>query len=123
MKRFSLFFLTFFTLLAVGCNKDDFPDEFVVFGRWQENIQDANKTEIEFLRKNNLKLRLINDTIRDYKYLLDKPDELQIFEISEFPDGKRTIHKVTYNSKEEEMTIYSLYPSTGGVESRTVFIR
>lgn len=122
MKR--LFYLCFFTvILIVSCKKDKFPDEFSVYGRWKENIADSNRTEIEFRRNNELKLRLINDTIRDYRYLLDKPNELEIFNIAEFPDGIRTTHRVTYNSKDEMMTIYGLYPGGVNGESETVFVR
>ncbi|HLO90262.1 MAG TPA: hypothetical protein VK172_03765 [Lentimicrobium sp.] len=122
MKRL-VYFLILAGLILLACKKETFPDEFSVNGKWWEKIADTNKTEIEFQKQNNLKLRLRSDTIRDYKYLLDKPDELQIFDLAEFPDGKRTTYKVTYDSKTEQMTIFSLYPASGGVESQTVFVR
>jgi len=122
MKRY--FYLVFFLLLIVGaCRKDTFPDEFSIFGRWKEYTNNTERTEIEFKRDNDLLLKLVNDTIRDYKYLLNKPNELEIFSPEEFPDGKRSTHKVTYNSKDEQMTIYGLYPVAPENPLSTVFIR
>lgn len=122
MKR--SFYLLFFLLLISGaCKKDKFPDEFSVYGKWREYTNNAERTELEFKRDNNLLLKLISDTTRSYKYLLDKPNELEIFLPEEFPEGKRTTHKVTYNSKDEQMTIYGLYPATPEYPLSTVFIR
>lgn len=106
----------------LACNKEKFPDEFVIYGRWQEISTDSVKTEIEFKRRDVLFLTLVHDTIREYRYLMEKQNELQIFEISEFPQGKRNIHEITYYKKEDQITIFGLYPSTSG-ESVTVFKR
>jgi hypothetical protein len=118
--------ITFLLLIVVtswGCNKDEFPDEFVVIGNWIEVTTLNDKTEIQFKRDNDLMLDLVNDTIRPYKYSLDKSDELKIFEVAEFPNGRYTMHRVTYNKRKEQMTIFGLYPDTTGVESETVFKR
>lgn len=123
MKR--LAFLLFITLLIAGaCNKDEFPDEFSVIGRWRENITDTDRTEIEFQRYSVLKLKLKGDSLpEEYRYKLDKANELQIFDIPEFPNGRSTIHRITYNSKDEErITIYGLYPAAPA-ESVTEFVR
>lgn len=122
MKRY--FYTLFFLLLITGaCRKDTFPDEFSIYGRWKEYTNNTERTEIEFKRDNDLLLKLVNDTIRNYKYLLNKPNELEIFTLVEFPDGKRSTHKVTYNSKDEQMTIYGLYPVAPENPLSTVFIR
>ncbi len=111
------------TLIIAACKKDDLPNEFSIYGRWKEHTTDSIRTEIEFRLYNDMALKLRTDTIaKDYKYLINKADELQIFEISEFPDGKSEKHKITYNSKEEQITIYGLYPAAGD-QSSTVFIR
>lgn len=122
MKRY--FYLLFIVLVAAGaCKKDTFPDEFSVYGRWKEYTNSTERTEIEFSRDNDLLLKLVNDTTRNYKYLLNKPNELEIFLPGEFPNGKRSTHKVTYNSKDEQMTIYGLYPVAPENPLSTVFIR
>lgn len=115
--------LLLIVVLAWGCKKDEFPDEFIVIGNWIEVTTLIDKTEIQFKRDNDLMLDLVNDTIRPYKYSLDKSDELKIYEVAEFPAGTYTLHKITYNRKKEQMTIFGLYPSTGGIESETTFKR
>ncbi len=110
-------------IVAGACSKDKFPDEFSVYGKWKEYTDNAERTEIEFRRDNILLLELINDTVRNYRYLLNKPNELEIFLPEEYPNGKRSTHKVTYNSKDEQMTIYSLYPAAPENPLFTVFIR
>ncbi|HLN53197.1 MAG TPA: hypothetical protein VK212_05770 [Lentimicrobium sp.] len=110
-------------LIAYSCRKDDFPDEFSIYGKWKELTTDTLRTEIEFRFYNDMLLKLRTDSLaRAFKYKLDKPNELEVFEISEFPDGISDKHKITYNSKDEEITIYGLYPTTGDPSS-TVFIR
>jgi hypothetical protein len=114
--------LLFSIFLTLSCKKDKFPDEFSVIGKWKENTADSVLTEIEFRRYNELRLKLRTDTIpASYKYLLDKANELEIFETTEFPNGRRTTHKITYNSKDEQITITGLYSATPQAE--TVFIR
>ncbi len=110
-------------LVLGGCNKEKFPDEFSVYGTWKELTTDSIRTEIEFKSRNYLELQLRGDTLREYRYLLNKPNELEIFEESEYPSGRRTIHKITYNNSEEQMTIYGLYPVSSGDPSYTVFVR
>ncbi|MGE5382380.1 MAG: hypothetical protein ACM3PX_03010 [Omnitrophica WOR_2 bacterium] len=122
MKR--LIFLSILLILVfAACKKDELPNEFSVLGRWKENIADSNKTEIEFRKYSVLLLKLKSDTTRNYNYAIEKVDELQIFEPAEFPDGKRSYHKISYNSRKKEMSIYSLYPAVNGEPSVTVFIR
>jgi len=123
MKRLA-FLLVIMLLVAGACNKDQFPDEFSVIGRWRENITDTDRTEIEFKRFSVLMLKLKGDTLAsEYRYKLDKANELQIFDISEFPNGRSTLHRITYNSKDEErITIYGLYPAAQA-ESVTEFVR
>jgi hypothetical protein len=120
IPKFILIPVFVFTLFA--CNKDKFPDQFVIYGRWIELTNEPLKTEIEFKRQNVLFLTRVHDTIREYRYLLEKQDELQIFEIAEYPLGIRSVHKVNYNKKDDLMTIYGLYPTTGN-ESKTIFKR
>lgn len=116
------FILFLSILLTLSCKKDKFPDEFSVIGKWKESTNDSLLTEIEFRRYNDLRLKLRTDSIAtNFKYLLDKANELEIFETAEFPNGRRTTHKITYNSKAEQITIVGLYSSTP--QSETVFIR
>lgn len=121
MKRLPLI-LFCLLLVSISCKKDKFPDEFIIYGKWKENTADSVRTEIEFRKYNDLLLKLKTDTIAvGYKYLLDKANELEIFEVSEFPDGRRTTHRITYNSKAEQITIAGLYSTAPELE--TVFIR
>lgn len=111
-------------LLVIGsCKKEKFPDEFSVYGTWKELTTDSIRTEIEFKSRNYLVLQLREDTTREYRYLLNKPNELEIFEVSEYPSGRRNIHRITYNNSEEQMTIFGLYPVITGDPSSTVFVR
>ncbi len=122
MKRILLIIVSL-TVVIFGCKKDDFPDEFSLYGKWKEYTSDSIRTDIEFRLYNDLRLKLRTDSVAvAYKYLINKSDELQIFEISQFPNGISNKHKITYNSKDEQITIFGLYPSTGS-ESSTVFIR
>lgn len=122
MKRV-LFVSVILVIVALGCKKDDLPDEFSIYGKWKEYTTDSIRTEIEFRLYNDLRLKLRTDSIaQPFKYLLNKSDELQIFELTEFPDGISNKHKITYDKKDEQITIYGLYPSTGDPSS-TVFIR
>ncbi len=122
MRRI-LLSLAIITLIFAACKKDDLPDEFSIYGRWKENTSDSIRTEIEFRLYNDMALKLRTDSIaKPYKYLINRSDELQIFEVTEFPGGKSEKHKITYNQKDEQITIFGLYPSTGDPTS-TVFIR
>ncbi len=109
-------------VLLASCSKEKFPDEFSIFGKWKEFTEDSIRTEVEFKRYNVMLLHLVHDTIRQYNYLLEKPNELEIFEPSEYPNGRSRKHKITYNKKEDQMSIYGLYPSISE-PSVTVFVR
>jgi len=123
MKRFFKV-LVFGLVVTFACNKDKFPDEFSVIGPWLEQTSEINKTEIEFKNRNWAYLKPGDaesfDTLR---YKLDKKDEPQLFLPDEYPDGKRTYHKLEYSSKTEELIIYGLLPTMPEVPSRTVFKR
>lgn len=121
--RIKLIMLVIAGMFLVGCKKDKFPDEFSIYGKWKEYTNETEKTEVEFKRDNVMLLKLVHDTIRKYNYLLDKPNELQVFDPAEFPDGRSTIHKVTYNRKDEQMTIFGLYPTIDNITSATIFVR
>lgn len=122
MKQILLSILLVF-IIFIGCNKDEFPDEFVIFGKWIEVTSSVEKTELDFKNDNDLTLDLINDTIRQYKYLLEKADELRIYQIPQFPNGIYNSHKVTYNKDKDQMTIFGLYPDNNGLPSETVLKR
>ena len=123
MKGLFAIFLMFL-ILAIGCNKDEFPDEFSITGAWLENTTDTGKVEIEFRSSNRAFLKLNSYEPADtLLYLLDKKDELQLFQPAEFPDGVRTIHKLGYSQKNKELTIYGLLPPASGATSKTVFKR
>jgi hypothetical protein len=122
MNRY-IYVIGILLLVIVSCKKEKFPDEFSVYGKWKEFTTDTIRTEIEFKKWNYLVIQLREDTTREYRYLLNKPNELEIFDESEYPSGRRDIHRVTYNNKEEQMTIYGLYPVTSGDQSATVFVR
>jgi hypothetical protein len=111
-------------MLSSGCNKDEFPDEFSIIGPWLENTTESGKIEIEFRSSNRAFLKLnLNEPTDTLLYLLDKKDELKLFQPEEFPDGVRTTHKLGYSQKSEELTIYGLVPLTPGSTSITVFKR
>jgi len=119
---FTLFLM--FLILAIGCDKDEFPDEFSITGAWLENTTDTGKVEIEFRSSNRAFLKLKSYEPADtLLYLLNKKDELQLFQPAEFPDGVRTTHKLGYSQKNEELTIYGLLPPVSGQVSETVFKR
>lgn len=122
MKRF-LTLISLVVIVVAGCKKDEFPDEFIIIGNWIEVTGSVEKTEIQFKRENDLMLDLVNDTIRPYKYSLEKAEELRIYEIAEFPSGRYNLHKISYNERNKQMTIFGLYPNTTGEESQTVFKR
>lgn len=123
MKRyFPAFILVLFILFA--CNKDEFPDEFSIIGPWLEKTSDTGKAEIEFKNGNRVYLKLSSAEPRDtLRYRLDKKDELQLFLPEEYPEGMRTMHKLEYSTKTEELTIHGLYPSTPEFPLKTVFKR
>lgn len=116
--------LLLFLLFVAACNKDEFPDEFSIIGAWIEQTPDTSKVEIEFRSGNRVFLmkdsRLSIDTLR---YKLDKTDELQLFLPEEFPDGKRTYHKLGYSQKKKELTIYQLFPTLPAEPDEMVFKR
>ncbi len=122
MKKY-LSVIVILLLVFVACKKEKFPDEFSVYGPWKELTTDSIRTELEFKSRNYLVIQLRGDTIREFRYLLNKPNELEIFEESEYPSGRRNIHKITYNTREEQMTIYNLYPVIAGNQSSTIFVR
>ncbi|MBL7903730.1 MAG: hypothetical protein JNL22_01785 [Bacteroidales bacterium] len=127
MKQFVLFLL--FTLLTiapamVSCNKDEFPDEFVLTGRWIEVTDSTFKAEIEFLTGNRVFLSRWSDVPRDtLNYRLEKKDELKLYLPADYPDGTHSTHQLKYSRKTEHLTIYNLYPTNGLNASETVFER
>ena len=121
-KRFVFFSLLVF--LSLGCNKDKFPDEFLIQGAWIEKTGNDFKVEIEFKTSNRAYLKKQaghpTDTL---KYRLDKADELLLFLQEDFPTGPRTTHKLTYNQKSEVLGIENLLPSIPENTSITIFQR
>lgn len=120
--KFRMLVLAGLLAFFASCSKEKFPDEFSIYGKWKEFTNDTIKTEVEFRRRNIMLLNLIHDTIREYNYLLEKSNELEIFEPSEFPNGISSKHRIAYNKKEDQMSIYGLYPSINEA-SVTVFVR
>lgn len=105
-------FFTLLVLLSLGCNKDKFPDEFVIWGKWIEKTGDNFKVEIDFKSRNEVDLKKYPDQpIEKLRYRLDKADELLLFLFDDFPDGPHSIHKLTYNQKTEELGIENLFVS------------
>lgn len=123
MKRLTLVWGLMLVMLA-ACNKDEFPDGFSIVGPWLEKTDADAKAEIEFKSGNRAYFKPgITEEIDTLRYKLDKKDELQLFLPEEYPDGKRTLHKLSYSTKKEELVIYSLFPSSPESPSRTVFKR
>lgn len=121
-KRFIFFALLVF--LFVGCNKDKFPDEFRIQGAWMEKTGNDFKVEIEFRSSNRAFLKKFAGQPTDtLLYRLDKKDELLLFLPEDFPTGARTVHKLTYNQKSEELGIENLFISTPENTSITIFQR
>jgi len=123
MKRLSVLTALILTL-TLACNKDEFPDEFSIIGPWLENTTNTSKVEIQFKTGNMVYLKSGSsepfDTLR---YRLEKKDELQLFLSEEYPDGKRTTHKLGYSQKNEELTIFNLFPSIPDSPPSLVFKR
>ncbi|MHC1775646.1 MAG: hypothetical protein AB9834_09560 [Lentimicrobium sp.] len=111
-------------ILSFGCNKDEFPDEFSIIGPWIENTAEAGKVEIEFKSGNRAYLKTVpTEPFDTLMYRLEKKDELQLFLPEEYPNGIRTTHKLGYSQKNEELTIYGLFPSIPESPSKTVLKR
>ena len=109
-KRFIFFSLLVF--LSLGCNKDKFPDEFVIKGIWIEKTENDFKVEIDFRTSNRVFLTKYADQPMDtLLYRLDKKDELLLFLPDDFPVGPHSIHKLTYNQRTEELGISNIFPS------------
>lgn len=114
----------FLFFLFGGCAKDKFPDEFTLIGQWQEHTDAVNKIEVEFKVRNRAYLRLSPDRPVDtLNYRLDKQDELKLYLPEDYPNGKYTLHRITYSQKKEELIVYNLLPSIPENPSRTVFKR
>lgn len=119
-------FLMLILLLPVlhACNKDDFPDEFSIQDTWIEKTDKSFRMEIEFRSQNRAFFKKEEGSIaEELRYRLDKADELLLFLPEEFPDGTRSTHKISYDRKTEELTIYGLLPSIPEEVSKTVFVR
>lgn len=116
--------LTLSILIFIACSKDKFPDEFSIYGRWREITSDSVRTDLEFKRHNVLMIKYRQDTIpSEYRYQMNKVNELEIFKIAEFPNGLRTTHRITYNRKFDQITIYNLYPATPDISPTITFAR
>ena len=121
-KRFIFFVLLL--VFSLGCNKDKFPDEFVIKGEWIEKTGNDFKVEIEFRTSNRAFLKkYAGHPIDTLKYRLDKADELLLFLPEDFPAGAHSTHKITYSQKTEELGISNLFPSTPGNSETTIFQR
>ncbi|GAB1402951.1 hypothetical protein MASR1M74_01290 [Lentimicrobium sp.] len=123
MKKYLLPLLSL--LLLVGsCDKDKFPDEFTLIGQWLEKTADANKIELEFTRGNRVYINFPSSTIIDtMNYKLDKENELKLYRPQEYPNGKYSLHRISYSSRKEELAIFGLVPSLDGNPSRNIFKR
>ena len=123
MKYYLIPALLLFLLIG-GCAKDKFPDEFTLIGKWLEQTEAADKIEVEFKVRNRAYLRLSADRPLDtLNYRLDKQDELKLFLPEDYPNGKYTLHRITYSQKKKELIIYNLLPSIPENPSRSVFKR
>jgi len=122
MKRLSVL-LGFLILLIAACKKDEFPDEFSLLGKWIEVSSETDLTEIEFQNQNRVLIKLRNDTVINYRYMLNKANELELFTLDQYPEGDYTTHKITYDKQQKKMTIFGLYPAVSGIASETVFRR
>lgn len=114
----------FLFLLIGGCAKDKFPDEFTLIGQWLEKTEDSNKIELEFKRGNRAYVNKPGNAFIDtLNYKLDKANELKLYLPEDYPNGKHTLHNITYSSRKEELVIYNLLPSIPENPSRNVFKR
>lgn len=108
----------------ISCNKEEFPDEFSITGRWIEVTDSSFKAEIEFLTGNRVYLRRWSDLPWDtLNYSLEKKDELLLFLPDEYPNGIHSTHQLKYSRKTERLTIFNLYPTNQLTASETVFER
>mgnify|MGYP001766157187 CR=1 FL=1 len=125
MKQLIFFFCLLVVIpVIVSCNKDEFPDEFVLTGRWIEVTDSSFKAEIEFLTGNRVYLNRWSDLPKDtLNYRLEKKDELQLFLPDEYPNGNFSTHQLKYSRKTERLTIFNLYPTNQLPASETVFER
>ena len=124
MNFLRLFLLLLLLPVAHACNKDDFPDEFSIQDTWIEKTGNSFRVEIEFRSQNRAFFKKVEGAeIEELRYRLDKADELLLFIPEEFPDGVRSTHKISYDRKTEELTIYGLFPSIPEEVSKTVFVR
>jgi len=114
MKKI-IFFLALTTTFFVSCKKEKFPDIDDLSGSWIEQTDQSYKHKLIFNEKTLIFIK--PTSIDTFSFHLDRKQEL-IFLTSSI--GKSN-HKILFNKRKNEITIWGLFPSIPESETKTTF--
>lgn len=102
--------------MLMSCKKEVFPNKSEIIGTWTEQTNNSFKHKLTFAEET---VYFFKSTSTDtLSYWLDKNQEK--LHLS-YPSAGESNHKVLFNKKKDELTIWGLFPSTPESQSETVF--
>lgn len=113
--------LIFIPIVLLGfssCNKEKFPQDKNLLGHWIEKSNVSPKAELVFNDDHTVYFTKPN-TIDTFNYSLDKSNESLLLHF----DAGFSSHKIQWNKKENEITIWNLFPSIPENPSVTTFAK
>lgn len=106
------------SLVFFSCDKEKFPKDENLQGRWIEKADKQEKVELIFYSNQTMDFIKPNSTLT-YNYTLDKSSEHLILN----SDVGTSSHKILWNKKNDEITVWDLFPSFPENPSVIVFER
>lgn len=113
--------LIFIPIVLLGfssCNKEKFPQDKNLLGHWIEKSNVSPKAELVFNDDHTVYFTKPN-TIDTFNYSLDKSNESLLLHF----DAGFSSHKIQWNKRENEITIWNLFPSIPENPSVTTFAK
>ena len=104
---------------VTSCQKEVFPDHNDLKGNWIEKTSNVDKTQIRFENDNTIYLTKPNQPVDTFNYQLDNSNELLYLT----NNAGESNHKIEFNKKKDEITIWYLFASIPENPSETTFER
>lgn len=104
-------------LLLFSCQKEIFPEINDITGNWIEKTDNIEKTQLSVYSNQTLTITKPGQNKESYTYELNSSSKLLILRSG----AGESQHNIQWNQKENELTIWNLFPSIPEDPSSTVF--
>ena len=116
--KISILFIITVSLLVLSCDMEKFPKDKNLQGHWVVKEYKVEKLELIFYENQTMDFIKQNSTLT-FNYTLDKSSEHLILN----SDLGTSSHKILWNKKHDEITVWDLFPSFPENPSVIVFVR